>query len=58
MSELKPQLEEKENEIKKLKTKVSDQTEETKKLHDQHSKSSEGLEETREINVILKTQLE
>ena len=26
MSELKPQLEEKENEIKKLKTKVSDQT--------------------------------
>ena len=56
--ELKPQLEEKENEIKKLNTEVNDQTEETKKLHDQLSKSFEDLEETRKINVILKTQFE
>jgi chromosome segregation ATPase len=58
MSELTPQLEEKEIEIEKLKIEVSDQTEETKKLHDQLNKSSEDLEETREINVILKTQFE
>ena len=58
MSELKLQLEQKKNEIKKLKTEVSDQLEETKKLHDQLNKSFEDLEETREINVILKTQFE
>ena len=34
VSKLKPQLEEKKNEIKKLKTKVRDQTEEAKTLHD------------------------
>lgn len=41
-----------------MKTEFSDKIEEMKKLHDQLSKGSEDIEETREINVILKTQLE
>ena len=58
MSELKPQLEERDNKIKKLETKISNQTKETKMLHDQLNKISEDLDKTRKINVILKTQLE
>lgn len=58
MSELKPQLEERDNKIKKLETEISNQTEETKMLHDQLTKSYEDLEETRKHNVILKIQLE
>ena len=54
VSELKPQLEERDNKIKNLETKISNQIEETEMLHDQLSKSSEDLEETRKHNVILK----
>ena len=43
VSKLKPQLEENKNEIKKLKTKVRDQTKEAKRLDDQLNKSSQDL---------------
>ena len=47
MSELKPQLEERDTKIKKLEIEISNQIEETKMLHDQLNKSSKDLEETR-----------
>jgi uncharacterized coiled-coil protein SlyX len=58
VSELKPQLEERDNKIKKLEIDISNQTEEIEMLHDQLNKCSKDLEETRKHNVILKIQLE
>jgi chromosome segregation ATPase len=52
------QLEEKEEEIKRLKNEIISQEEEKKKVDDELSKILEELKETREINVNLRTQLE
>jgi chromosome segregation ATPase len=52
------QLEEKEEEIKRLKNEIISQLEEKKKVDDELRKSLEDLKERKEINVNLKIQLE
>jgi hypothetical protein len=52
------QLEEKEEEIKRLKNEIISQSEEKKKVDDELRKILEDIKETKEINVNLKIQLE
>ena len=52
------QLEEKEEEIKRLKTEIISQAKEKKKIDDELSKSLEDIKETIEVDINLGTQLE